>query len=160
MRNAIARKLKFLYAIILCLIVFSIAVFTLSNIEYVPHEPIAVSKQFLQLAQTGDFQAAHALTVKNGDVGRTLEQFESKIKYQLAIDAVGTRPDRRDIKFNEDYGGRQSYGNRLRRWLMGRKIDPEQLVIDYTVEGMPFSVTLVNTDDGIWRISDFQSHAG
>jgi hypothetical protein len=44
----------------------------------------------------------------------------------------------------------QTYGNRLRHWIMGRKIDPDQISGDYFF-GPPFEVGLKSNDRGEWK---------
>jgi hypothetical protein len=49
--------------------------------------------------------------------------------------------------------------NRLRRWLAGRKLDPNLLSLEFTV-GTPFEIRLVSAGEGKWKISYFRTHAG
>jgi hypothetical protein len=41
---------------------------------------------------------------------------------------------------------------------MGRKIDPEQVALDY-IFGPPFEIRLASDERGNWKIISFQSHA-
>jgi len=53
--------------------------------------------------------------------------------------------------------GPQTYGNRFRRWVMGRVVEPDLISIDYNV-AVPFEIRLALQGDK-WRIVYFQSHA-
>jgi hypothetical protein len=141
----------------LLVIVFATAAigFMFANLEHVPREPIAVSRNFIELVFAGDLNGAYLLTDQGASVGHTLAEFESRIWKQLGIDAS---PTDRPVKLLGTRGGWQTYGNRLHRLLAGRKLDPDQLSVDY-IAGPPFEVRLASDDRGYWRITYFQSHA-
>ncbi len=65
----------------------------------------------------------------------------------------------RTVEFIGIRGGFQSCGNRLRRRIFGRKIDPDSISIDHFVGEHPFETRLTSDDRGQWRIAFFQSHA-
>ena len=65
----------------------------------------------------------------------------------------------RTVEFIGIRGGFQSCGNRLRRRIFGRKIDPDSINIDHFVGEHPFETRLTSDDRGQWRIAFFQSHA-
>ena len=54
----------------------------------------------------------------------------------------------------------QSYGNRLRRWLEGREADPQEMWLEFSIDGMPFEVREARRDGGAWKVDFFQAHAG
>jgi len=56
-------------------------------------------------------------------------------------------------------GGFQTYGNRLRRWLAGRKVDPDRIGLEFEA-GPPLEIRMVSSPDGKWRVTYFQTHAG
>lgn len=130
------------------------AAYALSHCDYVPREPLAVSRRFIDLVQAGSLAEAYRLTTERGAVGGNLEEFQSRIRRQLGI---GDFPTHRAVALVGITSGRQSYGNRLRRWLTGRKLDPDEIGVDYVVE-IPFEIRLV-AEGGTWRIVFFQSHA-
>jgi len=131
------------------------APYILSRWSYVPPEPMKLSRDFLDLLQSGDLRGAYLLTDHGASVGTTLAKFEVKIRHELRIDAF---PVHRPIQLIGTRGDLQSYGNRLRRWIMGRKIDPDQVIVDY-VFGPPFEIRLASDQGGKWQITLFQSHA-
>ncbi len=127
----------------------------LARLPYLPHEPLQISRDFVDRVQAGDLGGAYLMTDRGALVGSTLAAFEANVHRQLGIDAF---PTRRRVELIGARGGFQSYGNRLRRWITGRKIDPDQVSVDYVV-GPPFEVRLRSDDMGRWRITFFQSHA-
>ncbi len=129
--------------------------YALSRIPYIPPKPLAMSRHFIELAEAGELRDAYLLTNQGALVGKTPTAFEVNIRRQFAIDAF---PEHREIRLLYMNSGFQSYGNRLRRWLLGRKLDADQVSFDYVVGGLPVEIQLVS-HDGEWRIAHFQSHA-
>ncbi|HLJ63217.1 MAG TPA: hypothetical protein VKT70_03870 [Stellaceae bacterium] len=128
----------------------------LAQSHYIPLEPLAISRHFLDLLEEGDFERAYLLTDRGRGVGQTPEAFVAKLRHELGIDHF---PLDRPIKFIANNGGGQSYGNRLRRWIMGRKLDPDEVSLDYLFGPDPFEIRLASDGKGGWRIIAFQSHA-
>jgi hypothetical protein len=122
--------------------------------QYVPPEAIASAERFLSLIKAGNFAEAYSLTTQDALPGRTLEQFESNVRRRVAVDALTSKVEWRGVK-----GGFQTYGNRLRRWLGGRKLDPDGMGLEFDA-GPPVEVRVVSSPDGKWRITYFQTHAG
>jgi hypothetical protein len=122
--------------------------------QYVPPEAIASAERFLSLIKAGNFAEAYSLTTQDALPGRTLEQFESNVHRRVAVDALTSTVKWRGVK-----GGFQTYGNRLRRWLGGRKLDPDSLGLEFEA-GPPVEVRVVSSPDGKWRVTYFQTHAG
>jgi hypothetical protein len=122
--------------------------------QYVPPEAIASAERFLSLIKAGNFAEAYSLTTQDALPGRTLEQFESNVHHRLAVDALTSKVEWRGVK-----GGFQTYGNRIRRWLGGRKVDPDSMGLEFEA-GSPVEVRVVSSPDGKWRITYFQTHAG
>jgi hypothetical protein len=144
-----------LHGLIAAVIVTALAAFALARVPYVPREPLAISREFVELIQAGDLTDAYRLTNHGAEVGRTLDAFEANIRHQLGIEAF---PLDRSIALIGTHGGSQSYGNRPRRWIAGRKVDPDQVTVGYDF-GLPFEISLTSDDAGNWRIAYFQSHA-
>jgi hypothetical protein len=129
--------------------------YMLSRSNCLPDAPLAISRNFIDLVRAGEFDRAYQLTDRRLSVGRTLAAFEAKIRGQLPVDTLPSGPATELIGSRNGF---QSCGNRLRRWVSGRKIDPDIMSFDY-VFGAPFEVRLTSDDQGQWRISYFQSHA-
>jgi hypothetical protein len=144
-----------LYGLVAIVIVTTGAAYALAHLSYVPRAPLEISMNFIDLIQAGDLDGAYLLTNQKVSVGSSLAAFEANIRHQMAIDVF---PNNRPVKLIGTHSF-QSYGNRLRRWIMGRKIDPDQVSVDYFI-GLPFEVRLRSNDRGEWRIAYFQSHAG
>ena len=122
--------------------------------QYVPPDAIALAERFLSLIKAGNFTEAYSLTTQDALPGRTLEQFESNVHRRVAVDALTSTAKWRGVK-----GGFQTYGNRLRRWLAGRKLDPDSIGLEFEA-GLPVEVRMVSSPDGKWRVTYFQTHAG
>jgi hypothetical protein len=122
--------------------------------QYVPPDAIAVAERFLSLIKAGNFTEAYSLTTQDALPGRTLEQFESNVHRRVAVDALTPTVEWRGVR-----GGFQTYGNRLRRWLAGRKIDPDSIGLEFEA-GPPVEVRVVSSPNGKWRVTYFQTHAG
>ncbi len=106
------------------------------------------------MVQAGDLSKAYLLWEQRGFVGATPAEFDAKIRHEWGIESF---PTHRSVEMLGITSGPQSYGNRLRRWLLRRKLDPTQISVDYLVE-IPFEVRLA-PDQGSWRIVYFQSQA-
>jgi hypothetical protein len=128
----------------------------LARLSCSPDAPWTISRNFIDFVQAGKIADAYALTDRRRSVGRDLAAFDANIRHQLAIDAF---PSHRNVEISRNRSDLQSCGNRLRRWILGRKVDPDQISIDYDV-GLPFEIRLTSDDNGHWRIIFFQSHAG
>jgi hypothetical protein len=151
-RRRIGRLTLFLVAIIMTA---TGSGYVLSRSNCLPDAPLAISRNFIDLVRAGEFDRAYQLTDRRISVGRTLAAFEARIRNQLGIDAFPASPAAELIGSRNGF---QSCGNRLRRWVSGRKIDPDTMSFDYLF-GVPFEVRLASDDHGQWRISYFQSHA-
>jgi hypothetical protein len=123
--------------------------------RYVPSEAIEMSRRFISLLESGNLREAYALTTQDGFSGSTFEAFETRTRNRIDQVVLAAHPP---IQWVGERGGFQTYGNRLRRWLAGRKLDPELLSLEFTV-GAPFEVRLVSVGEGKWRIRYFQTHA-
>ena len=128
--------------------------YALSHWRYVPPQPLAIARRLIDLVQAGDLAEAYRPTAARGAVGGTLAAFEGNIRRQMGI---GAFPTRRGVVMIGVTSGPQTYGHRLRRWLAGRKLDPDEVSVDYFV-GLPFEIRLA-FEPGGWRIVAFQSHA-
>ena len=144
-----------LHGLIAAVAVTALAAFALARVPYVPSEPLAISREFVERIQAGDLADAYRLTNQGADVGRTPDAFEANVRHELGVEAF---PVDRSITLIGAHGAFQSYGNRLRRWIAGRKVDPDQVSVDYYF-GPPLEVRLTSDDAGNWRIIYFQSHA-
>jgi hypothetical protein len=122
--------------------------------QYVPPDAIALGERFLSLIKAGNLTEAYSLTTQDALSGRTLEQFESNVHHRVAVDVLTPTVAWRGVK-----GGFQTYGNRLRRWLAGRKTDPDSIGLEFEA-GLPVEIRLVSSPDGKWRVTYFQTHAG
>jgi len=124
--------------------------------SYVPPDAIAVAERFLSLIKAGNFTEAYSLTTQDAMSGRTLEQFQSNVRHRVALDSL---VQKQTIVWRGVHGGYQTYGNRLRRWLAGRKIDPDAIGLQFDA-GSPVEVRVVSTPEGKWRINYFQTRVG
>ena len=122
--------------------------------RYVPPDAIAAGEHFLSLIKTGNFTEAYSLTTQDALPGRTLEQFESNVYHRVAVEALTSTVEWRGVR-----SGFQTYGNRLRRWLAGRKLDPDSIGLEFEA-GPPVEIRLLSSPDGKWRVTYFQTHAG
>jgi hypothetical protein len=123
--------------------------------RYVPPEAVEMSRRFISLIESGNLREAYALTTQDDLSGSTFEAFETKARNRIHQVVFVAHPP---IQWVGERGGFQTYGNRLRRWLAGRKLDPDLLNLEFTV-GAPFEVRLVSVGEGKWKIRYFQTHA-
>jgi len=124
--------------------------------SYVPPDAITVAERFLSLIKAGNFTEAYSLTTQDATSGKTLEQFQSNVRRRVALDSLAQK---QTIEWRGVHGGFQTYGNRLRRWLAGRKIDPDVIGLQFDA-GSPVEVRVVSSPEGKWRVTYFQTHAG
>ena len=123
--------------------------------RYIPLEAVETSRRFISLIESGNLREAYALTTQDDLSGATFEAFETRTKNRIDQTVFAAHPP---IQWVGERGGFQTYGNRLRRWLVGRKLDPNLLSLEFTV-GTPFEVRLVSVGEGKWKISYFRTHA-
>jgi hypothetical protein len=122
--------------------------------RYIPPEAIETSRRFISLIESGNLREAYTLTTQDDLSGATFEAFETRTKNRIDQTVFVAHPP---IQWVGERGGFQTYGNRLRRWLAGRKLDPNLLNLEFTV-GTRLEVRLVSAGEGKWKISDFQTH--
>ena len=118
-----------------------------------PGQALRTAERFVELLQAQDLSGAYGLTTQRGDVGRSLEEFQSVVRRQWP-------GDRSAMVRRLAVGPFQSYGNRLRRWLRGQQVEMPELHVEFSVGGVPFEVRERSTKDGEWKVSYFQTHAG
>jgi hypothetical protein len=151
----LARSKTVLFAALLSGVAVIGVIFWGLHQRYVPSEAIGMSRRFTSLIESGNLREAYALTTQDDLSGSTFEAFETKTRDRINQVVFAAHPP---IQWVGERGGFQTYGNRLRRWLAGRKLDPELLSLEFTV-GAPFEVRLVSVGEGKWRIRYFQTHA-
>src|ERR1700736_2949277 len=122
--------------------------------RYVPPEAVETSRRFISLIESGNLREAYALTTQDDSSGATFEALETRTKNRIDQTVFVAHPP---IQWVGDRGCSQTYGNRLRRWLAGRKLDPNLLNLEFTV-GTRFEVRLVSAGEGKWKIGYFQTH--
>ena len=144
-----------LTALVALAILAAATAFGLTARIYVPPAAIAAADDFIEHINVGNLSAAYSLTRRDAAVGQSLAEFDSKLRRQLAID---TFPLHRSAIFVGIRGAGQSYGNRLRRWMMGRKLDADVVDLDYSF-GLPFEIRLAADAGGSWHVIFFQTHA-
>jgi hypothetical protein len=116
-----------------------------------------LAERFLSLIKAGNFPDAYSLTTQDAMSGKTLEQFQSNVRHRVAVDSL---VQKQTIEWRGVHGGFQTYGNRLRRWLAGRKINPDMIGLEFNAGGLPVEVRVVSSPEGKWRVSYFQTTAG
>jgi hypothetical protein len=137
-------------------IVLGILAFWALHQRYIPTDAIETSQRFISLIEAGNLREAYALTTQDALSGSTFEAFTANAQHRIdsRLGSNGT-----PIRWKGVHYGFQSYGNRLRRWLAGRKLDPDTISLEFDV-GAPFEVRVVSSSNGKWKISYFQIHAG
>ncbi len=153
--------ISYIKKIISLIIILAIGIFLFwfSKQEYKPNSLLLLSQQFIDEVQKNRFAEAYELTNKSRDVGSTLTEFKEKVSRQL----VG-REKMGSIVLDR-FSTHQTYGNRLRRWLRGRKVEVDVAYVDYIINNSDgnllclFEVRFTQTKLH-WKISYFQSHAG
>jgi hypothetical protein len=123
--------------------------------HYVPSNAVDMSRRFISLIESGNLREAYALTTQDDLSGSTFEAFEAKTRNRINQIVFAAHPP---IQWVGERGGFQTYGNRLRRWLVGRKLDPDLLSLEF-IAGAPFEVGLVSVGEGKWKIKYFRTHA-
>jgi hypothetical protein len=117
--------------------------------EHRPDEAIEVATSFLQHVEAKRFAQAHELTTKSAIVGRTPEDLRSSGSREVC------HTDRSAWS-----SPTQSNGNRLRRILAGREVEPPEVRVEFEGHACLLGVFLRLDDVGRWRVSRVASHAG
>ncbi len=116
--------------------------------EHRPQEAISQAQNFIDLLQLNKLEDAYQLTLKNELVGKTDGEFTVTVQRQLC----SLNKQTTTFPF-------QSNGNRMRRWIGGRSIEPPEVTVEFTGSCL-FGVTLRSVAPGMWKVYHFQSHAG
>ncbi len=116
--------------------------------EHRPAGAVQVAQAFIAHLQAGRFPEAFALTVQQGQVGRTPEALREVAGRELC------RVDRLVSTFPF-----QSRGNRLRRWVMGREVEMPLVQVEFAGACL-LGVSVRRTAQGEWRVQRFAGHAG
>ena len=118
-----------------------------------PGSAIGTAQSFVDCLRVREVTHAYQLTTQRGEVGRSLAEFQAVVRQQWPATTPAS------VRF-EAVHPFQSYGNRLRRWLHGREADPPQLWLEFSVDGVPFTVRETRVNKGEWKVDYFESHAG
>ncbi len=135
--------------------IFLISFYTLKNIQYVPVKAVSISRNFLNLMKAGQLEQAYSLTERNAIIGTSFSQFQNKVYKEWT--RHGGR-ENCDVEIDRIFP-KQSYGNRLSRYLNRKKVEPDWLYVNYHAGGMPFGIKLISDSNGNWEIVNFESHA-
>jgi len=149
-------KKKYIFIGLLVFIgVISISFYALRNIQHEPVTAMSTSREFLNLMMADKLEQAYSLTNKNTIVGTTVEDFKRKVYKEWT--RHGGNPGCKITLGN--IFPKQSWGNRLRRYLKGGTGEMNWIYVNYYVCRIPFGITLKSDHNGDWRVTNFQSHA-
>ena len=118
-----------------------------------PETAIRTAQSFVDCLHSHELEQAYRLTTRQSEAGRSFGEFQNVVRQQwpgappVSVRFLGVHPS-------------QSYGNRLRRWVNGQEIDPQDLWLEFSVDGMPFQVREARVGGGEWKVRSFQAHAG
>lgn len=120
-----------------------------------PYEPkgaTSAASAFIRDIYAEDWQRAYDLTFKNGNTGRTIDEFR----------AVAARQFCGRVSVLKYWSPLQTHGNRLRRWINGVPLDQDQVWVEFhdSSSGCMMSFEIRRTQDDQWKVFNFQSHAG
>lgn len=140
--------------------------FSFAKTQHYPRELIIKSEQFIQYLYVNDLKSAYDQTTKRvGYYDFSNSHLFKKVVERQAKSFLNAK------KINTEYSSSfpsQTYGNRLRRGIAGRKLNPERKSIDFRIHVIdktgtnylvPFEVRWELQADESWKISFFQSHA-
>ena len=118
-----------------------------------PEKAIQTAQSFVDCLRSHELEHAYRLTTRQGEVGKSVGEFQKVVRQQWP----GARTV--SVRFLTAHPS-QSYGNRLRRWSNGQEVDPQELWLEFSVDGLPFQVREARVGSGEWKVSYFQAHAG
>lgn len=115
--------------------------------------------RFITALLDRNYESAFQLTVKNTDVGETLPAFAANAQKEFGF----THASATGFSFGAPtISPLQTFGNRLRRWYEGRKVDEREVDADYKIKTetthVPVRIHFVYQSDGTWKITRFQAH--
>ena len=117
-----------------------------------PERAIRAAQNFVDCLRSHEWERAYELTNRQSDVGKNLGEFQGIVHQQWP----GAPPAPAQFLAVRPF---QSYGNRLRRWVHGQEMDPQEVSLEFSVDGVPFEVRETRVG-GEWKVNYFQSHAG
>ena len=118
-----------------------------------PETAIQTAQSFVDCLRSHELEQAYQLTTRQSEADRSFAEFQGIVRQQWP----GAPPV--SVRFLAAHPS-QSYGNRLRRWVHGQEVDPQELWLEFSVDGMPFQVREARVGGGEWKVSYFQAHAG
>ena len=98
-----------------------------------PEAAIQTARDFVNCLRSHEWERAYELTAQKSNMGKNFAEFQSIVRQQWPTATPAS------IRFLTVHPF-QSYGNRLRRWAYGQTIDPQELWLDFSVDGLPFQV--------------------
>jgi hypothetical protein len=132
----------------------SVSAFFAVRCTYVPESAVAKTEKFVSLVRHEKFEEAYSLVGRTAETGTDFSSFMKKISVDLPMCKSDEKLVLRYVH------PAQTYGNRIRRRLNGRRVDMERINLDYLLCGeIPFRVTLSSDAGGNWTIVNFQVHA-
>ena len=118
-----------------------------------PEMAIRTAQSFVDCLRSNQLEQAYRLTTRQSEVSRSFGEFQSIVRQQWPGAPLVS------VRFLTAHPS-QSYGNRLRHWVHGQEVDPQELWLEFSVDGMPFQVREARVCGGGWKVSSFQAHAG
>ena len=120
--------------------------------QYKPNHEIAIAEQYIRFLSTNKIEDAYKLTDKSINLGITIEQFANNPDVKMLVNKKYA------IKFNSCWPY-QSYGNKIRRLILNRSIQSDNLYIDFSCNSILVTIVLI-FKNGDWKISRSYSHSG
>ena len=160
---------KYLLPPFALLLVLASVVYWLKNIQHVPSDLVIQSVDFINKLNDGQLKSAYNHTTKKGELFNSLETFKQKTEKEFFnhIHLPDTNNKEMLIQYQSTFP-LQTYGNRLRRKITGKKVDMDWISLDFflffkTKKGaqsvLPFETRWRLEQNGAWKIFYFQSHA-
>ena len=143
-------KKKILIFFQIILIVFIGIVLFKTQYHFDDVQKIALS--FITEIQNGEMSKAYELTDHRNSIGNTFEEF-SNLK---DISAIKNKLGKIEL---QSISPMQTIGNRLKRIIKRMQIEPESVLLDYSISGIPLLIILKNKESK-WSIVRVEIHAG
>ena len=168
--NQKSKYRKYLLSTLALFLVLASIIYWLKNTQYVPSELVVQSVDFINKLNAKQLELAYEKTTKKGELFNGLEAFKQKYHKEFFrhIHLPETATNRKIFIEHRSTSPFQTYGNRLRRRVTGKRVGTNKISLDFLLNFragkgvqrfLPFDVRWKLEQNGEWKIYYFQSHA-
>jgi hypothetical protein len=141
------------YVILILSIIILCCLFAFLKTPYQQNDAQKLVQKYIKYIQDGEINNAYELTDKGESIGKTIDLFSN------GQDLYFINKNKQGVIILNDILPKQTIGNRLIRTLNMRPVEPNIVILDYSISGIPISFSLKRIKHE-WKIVKYGVHAG